>query len=116
VFGLSTEFQVECGRTTIRPLTKEFFDTWEQALQVHPNISREGSQAFIQRLQQQLQGYAACTIRLEAEPQRAREIAMEEAENGLALLRVFHPSILHPNVPSFCRPWGRQGTERAFGN
>ena len=111
VFGLFTAHTFDLGRTTVHPLGREFFDTWNQVLAEQPGPDSEALHGTVEHFRRKLQGHAACTMTLQAEPQRAFEIALEEAENTLAILRVFLPSSLHPGVPSYCRPFGREGAE-----
>ena len=111
IFGIHTECSFVLGKTTIHPITRHFFDMWEQALVANQQIHTEGIMSRVSDFRRQLQGGAACTIKLQAELRRAQEIALEEAENTLSLLRIYLPSNFHPSIPSYCRPFGREGIE-----
>lgn len=114
IFGIATEFSFDLGRTKVYQMQKQFFDTWEASFVVNPSLDRANYQPRIDGFRRRFQGWAACTMQIEAEPKRAYEIAMEEAENALALLRVCLPTNLHPSVPSFCRPVGKEGIEKGL--
>ncbi len=110
IFGLNSDFDFDLGRTQVHPFRAAFFETWETSLRRRDRLDG-ASQAHINEVRRKLQGSVACTMKIEAEPIRAREIALEEAESACAILRVFLPSILHPLVPSYCRPMVREELE-----
>jgi len=112
IFGVATEFSFDLGRTKVYNMQKQFFDTWEASFASHTRPNRADFQPRIDDFRHRLQGWAACTMHIEAEPTRAKEIVLEETENALALLRVCLPSNLHPSVPSYCRPTGREKIEK----
>ena len=51
---------------------------------------------------------------LEAEPTYAREIALAEAETSLALLRVYHPAHLMPEMTAYCTLHGYEHLKSVF--
>ncbi|MBL8087467.1 MAG: hypothetical protein JNM85_05260 [Chthonomonas sp.] len=106
VHGLTTDFDFELGRVEVHPFRPQFFETWEGQLKLK-GVWDEQSQALVAHYRTRLQGHASCTIKLLAEPMRAKEIALAETENALAILRTFQPCILHPLIPSHIRPLGR---------
>jgi len=107
VHGLASDFDIEVGRVEIHPFRPAFFETWEGQLK-QINCWDSKSQAIVNHAKTEFQGHAACTMKVVAEPTRAREIAFAEAENALAILRALQPCIMHPQIPSFIRPWGRE--------
>ncbi len=105
---LHIQEEVSIGRITLRTITREMIDGWQQdAISRNPE-NKDKYQAFFGRERKELQGLAAATIKVYAEPHRAREIAFEEAEKAIALLRIFHPGNIAPEVRSY---WAVLGTE-----
>lgn len=111
VFGLSTQGSFPCGKITIYPLNSDFFDQWKQGLSNHPKLDTSQMREVVQGFRKTLQGYAACITKTEAERKRAHEIAMEETENALSLIRLFTPASMSASNISFCRPFGKQSLE-----
>jgi hypothetical protein len=107
IHGLITDFSLKLGRIELHSISPAFFETWESKLK-HLNQWNESTEAIVKHTMQAYQGYAASTIRIVAEPIRARELAFEETENAMAILRTFQPCIMHPRIPSFIRPRGRE--------
>ncbi len=114
VHGLTTEFIFKLGRVSIRPLNSDFFDQWQQVIPQYPVEQQDSMRDRLLRFRKKFQGFASCLMLVEAEPIKAREIALEEAENVTALLRVLHPSIAHPLTPSYIRPIGKEYTPQEF--
>lgn len=107
VRGLASEYQFELGPVTITPITESFFATWEAGLRTRKAWD-DKSEAMVHKCRSEFRGHAACTLYVTAEPNRAREIALNMAEDALAILRLVQPAILHPHVSSHIRPWGRE--------
>ncbi len=61
-----------------------------------------------------MQGFAAATIKLFAEPRRASEIAFEEADRVVSLLRFFSPATHIPEVFSYCTLQGKSTSKRWY--
>ncbi|RYG18643.1 hypothetical protein EON82_22370, partial [bacterium] len=110
-YGVFSQYDFELGRTTIHPFKAAFFEKWESVVRARGGWEDERTQAFVRMVRSKLQGHMACTMKVVAEPVRAREIAVEEAENALTMLRLFLPSIAHPLVPSYCRARGLEEVE-----
>jgi hypothetical protein len=107
---IQSDFRV--GRITLRTIGSALFDRWleEANRQVTPHDS-EKIQELVRRERKKLQGLAAATIVINAEPERAREIAFEEAEDALALLRFFSPANHHPEHVAYCTVLGKENCE-----
>lgn len=105
--GLTTEFDFDLGRIEIHPFRPAFFETWEASLRKLDRWDQKSSQ-IVDFARGEFQGHAAGTIRVVAERIRAREIAFQEVEAALAILRVLQPCIMHPLLPSHIRPIGRE--------
>lgn len=112
---LYVESEVVIGRITLKTISKDILDNYHSAAidQIQKDghaIDTELQQHFrIER--QELQGLAAATIKLHAEPIRAREIAVEEAQNSLAILRLYSLANLEPELICHCTLLGREKIE-----
>jgi hypothetical protein len=62
----------------------------------------------MERRRRKFQGLATATMKIEAEPDRAYEIAYEETDKSVSLLRFFSPAMLDPAKTSYSAPLGRQ--------
>ena len=60
------------------------------------------------------QGYAAATLKITAEKDRAKELLIEETNISLSFLRLFTYSVLNPRVKSICGIWGSAHIDKAF--
>lgn len=110
---LSIQSDITIGRVTLKTVTKEMLDPWFSA--VAANAAPHNTAAQIeQRLSEwrdEMQGFAAATIKLFAEPHRASEIAFEEADRAVSLLRFFSPASHIPEVISYCTLRGKEHLE-----
>ncbi len=115
IFDLSTTFQFPCANTTITQLDSLFFDQWEKDIHLYPNVDPDARRRLIQSYRKDLQGCAACMIKIQAEARRACEIALEETESALDLLRFFaSKSTMNINLPSFLRPVGYHNIDKSL--
>jgi hypothetical protein len=109
---LQIQSEISVGKITFKMVTREMLDTWQA--RVPPPSSPEEEAAMNQHFEQErheLQGYAAATIKLLAEPQKASDIAFEEAENAISLLRFFSPANFSPRRVSYCTLSGKEHLE-----
>lgn len=114
---LYVETDIVLGRVVLKTITKEMIDAYHSA--TIEQIVRDGNQVGPELEQHfrterlELQGLAAATIKVQAEPMRAAEIAIEEAENALAILRLYSLANLEPELISYCTLLGRERVEEA---
>jgi hypothetical protein len=67
---------------------------------------------YLARQRADLQGLAAATAKVNAEPKRAYEVALRESERALAALRVYQvAATTTPEVTSYCALLGRENVE-----
>lgn len=67
---------------------------------------------YLARQRANLQGLAAATAKVTAEPQRAYEVVLRESERAVAALRVYHvAATTTPEVTSYCALLGRENVE-----
>lgn len=107
----STHVQSEFrfGKMTIKTITREMLDRWEAEFRdKHPDMPLESDEFFL-RWRKEVLGLAAATIELKAEPKRAYEVALLEAQKTLDLLRCLSPQNVFPFVVSYSVPLGHDG-------
>jgi hypothetical protein len=104
----SLEQPLKIGRVTLRPLTKETFDGWRGKIRSRSARDLAAIDLSFDLEQKDLQGFAASTIKCVAEPERALEMATEESERALAMLRLFSPANLSPSSVSHCTLLGKE--------
>jgi len=98
------------GRVNFRAITKRIVDDYEA--RINEKITKpkalDAAKQFIDRMRREIQGLAAATIEVEAEPRRAYEIAEEESEKAMNVLRFFSPANFHPGKTCYSAPWCKQ--------
>ena len=116
VGALQIERELAFANIVLKVLTAERFDEWHaEALQRKER--REYSEAewtakvddWITRHRKAYQGFTAATVTVDAELDRAVEIAYAEADDALAMLRVFDGANLEPRIVSGCVALGTHG-------
>lgn len=98
------------GKVTLRAITKDMIDEWEAsklAKVTEPEEIESVRKGFEQH-RKDIQGLATATIKVEAEPYRAYEIAFEEVDRAMSVLRFISPANTHPAKISYSAPFGRQ--------
>ncbi len=110
---LYIQSEVLIGRIVLKPMTKDLFDYWRAEAEMAKPKAIGDTRKLFDREQKRLQGLAAATIKVHAEPQRAFEIALEETERSIGALRFFSPSNFHPEVISYCAILGKENLESA---
>ncbi len=108
VYELGLESPRRIGNVELRPIEAEQIEAWmRQLVEQRPDFANNVHYVR-ERWSKRMQGRASSLFTVEAEPRRARELAMTETERSLAALRLFSPGNLHPTARSLCVPWGRQ--------
>jgi hypothetical protein len=116
VSHLSVESELPFGNVVFRTITKEMMDRWEEDMQG----AKEGHDAayaakldmYLARKRADLQGLAAATAKVYAEPRRAYEVALRESERAVAALRIYQvAATTTPEVTSYCALLGRENVE-----
>lgn len=98
------------GKITFRAITKAMIDEWEASSLSRADTPEEmeSVRIGIERRRVKIQGLATATIKVEAERQRAYEIAFQEADRTISILRLLSPANIHPAKISYSAPIGRQ--------
>lgn len=116
VSHLSVESDLSFGNVVFRTITEDLMDKMVEDVQG----AKEGRDATyaaqfdmrITRERAELQGLAAATVEVRAEPVRAYEVALRESERAVAALRVYQVSATTtPEVTSYCTLLGRENVE-----
>lgn len=108
---LLIQSEIKLGNIIFKTISRELIDSWSTAWKSNnPEHGDKVDQLFDEK-REKLQGYAAATIKLSAEPERAYEIAQEEAERAISLLRVFSAACFSPSGVSYCTMIGRENIE-----
>lgn len=100
--------EIKIGRVTLKSITKELLNEWLDREGIDEERKEKMKKEFLNEYQEKLQGLAAATLILHAEPRRANEIAVEEAEKAASILRVFSPGVFHPKITSCCTLMGTE--------
>ena len=98
------------GKITFKAITKSMVDDWENRTlsKVKEQKEIDSIKIYFERICKEIQGFATATIRVEAEPIRAYEIAFEETERSMSALRFFSPANFSPTKICYCASWGKQ--------
>ena len=116
VSHLSVESDLPFGNVVFRTITEEMMNRLAEDLQ-RAKEGRDGECAaqvdcYAHRQRTELQGLAAATIKVTAEPKRAYEVALRETELAVAALSVYHVAATTiPEVTSYCAVLGKENVE-----
>jgi hypothetical protein len=108
VFRLFMETEIQIGGVVFKTIDKEMLDRLEETLKAALGGKIAKMQDVFSRERKDLQGVAAATVKLLAEPIRASEIAEEEADKAVSLLRFLHPASSSPYLRCYCTLLGKQ--------
>ncbi|MCA1636394.1 MAG: hypothetical protein LC802_22560 [Acidobacteria bacterium] len=112
VYMLHVQSPLTIGWVTLTEITRAMLDEWHGGMIAQvPEESRAVVEHHLSQERSKFQGFAAATLKMRAEPERAAEVAFEEAEQCLALLRFFAPASFNPKYTSYCVPLGREHVE-----
>jgi len=105
---LFVQSDIPIGNITIKPITRNLFDELYKHMLEGPKDHHEEIASFIEKKRKALQGSAAGVMNITAEPERAREIAVEETDRAVSLLRLFHPASMSPKINCYCTIKGHE--------
>lgn len=112
VYMLHVQSTLSIGRVTLTEITRAMIDEWHGGMLTQvPEESKAVVEHHLSQERTKFQGFAAAILKMRAEPERAAEVAFEEAEQSLALLRFFAPASFNPKYTSYCVPLGREHVE-----
>jgi len=116
VAGLSVQSPFEIGKVQIGPLPEKWFDN---LCRIADGAKADGKRkaAMVRNIREhqgRLQGSAAVIARVEAEPQRAQELAFDWAAQSLAVLRIYSPGVMSPGAISWVAPYGSHSRQEVL--
>jgi hypothetical protein len=106
ISSLRIQSPFSIGRVIFAPLTRQVIDGWQAQFTSHKPEFAESVEKLTNRWRKEMQGYAAAAVKIEAEPIRASQVAFEEAEKAVSILRFFSQANFHPRLVSSCAPLG----------
>jgi len=109
----NVQSELEIGPITIKTITREMLEAWRERVlaTVRSEDERRKTLTTLELQQQDLQGLAAGTTTVHAEPVRAVEIALERTETALIALRALAAVNLRGDRVSYCTVLGKEHTE-----
>ncbi len=107
---LYIQSEIKIGKITLKTIKKEMFERWRTVIKNANPADDDEIQAF-DKEQNKIQGLAAATMKVNAEPIRAFEIALEETEKSIGLLRFFSPANFNPEITSYLTVLGKEKME-----
>jgi len=113
---LHIEKSFTLGNVIFRPFSKGLIDGLESRTmaQAQDSQQRDLAKMFFDQKIRGFQGHAITAISLQAEPERAYEIAIEETNVALAMLRIFSPDTQEPLSYYPCAIWGSANISRGY--
>ena len=113
---LHIEKSFALGNVNFRPFSQKSIDELESRALTQAQDSPQQDlvrKLFDQKIRQ-FQGYAVATILLQAEPARAYEIAIEETNTALSMLRIFSSSTREPLSYYPAAVWGSSNISSGY--
>lgn len=113
VANLEIEVPFPLSRSELRPLSKKMIDQWEQKVITLSSVNRDAVTVLFDDLRKKYQGLAAVVTTVNAEPERAHEFAMEEAERITSVLGIFSEAVLIPDIKCVSKIKGMESIAQA---
>jgi hypothetical protein len=113
---LSVETDLRFANVIFKTISEDMLDRIEEDLQGGAGDRGEEyaaqMQYYVHRQRSELQGLAAATIQVNAEPKRAFQVALRESERAVAALSVYQvAATTMPEVTSYCAVLGKENVE-----
>ena len=109
---LQIEIPFIVGKIAFKPITKAMIDGLEKScVNDSPDNESKIKELFDKGIRK-FQGFAAATMTIEGDPERAEEIGLEEAGKSLLMLRIFSIAAFHPKITSIYNIWGSEKVDR----
>lgn len=102
VANLHLQDELQMGIVRLMPLSRGELDAWEKQMLDKASEHRDKIEKMVREKIRPMQGHVCACVSLTAEPQRAQEILLFEAERAVAILRFFSVAALHPEATSCC--------------
>jgi hypothetical protein len=110
---LQIQSQFTIGRIVFKPITRVMIDALEASwLSTGAENADKIKELFDNQIRNYM-GFAAATLTIESESNRAEEVALEETKKSLLMLRMFSAAAFHPKIISIYDIWGSEKIDRA---
>ena len=102
------------GRVRLRPFAREEVDQWrDDGLVVNPE-HRDAVIESSERMRRRFQGRAVAEFVSRADRRRALQMARQNAEESLSVLRMFAPAMFDVRLQSHCTLLGQERVQRKY--
>lgn len=98
------------GKITFKTITKEFMDNYENSKlsKLTKQEEIEKFRIYFNRNRSEMQNRAVAILKIEAERELAYELALEETERSLNVLRLYSPTNIFPKKTCYVAPMNKQ--------
>lgn len=113
---LHIEKSFSIGKITFNSFSKEAIDDLASRAvsQAQDTRQQELARMLFDKRIREFQGHAVGIFSIEAEPERAYEIAVEETNTALSMLRIFSPTSREPLSYYPCAVWGSSSIRHGY--
>ncbi len=110
IANLHLEAPFKLGNVTFRVITKNFMDEYETAIksQLTDPEGIKAMESMFERKRSEIQNRAVAIVKVEAEKDHAYDIANEETERAMSILRFFSLTNLYPTQTCYSAPIEKQ--------
>lgn len=92
---------LDIGKISLQTLDAELFDSWLYEWNAEGAEYQAANEKMFSNYRKRFQGRSAAFIEIIAEPERALEIAFQDAEQSISILRYFDPAMQDPMMLSY---------------
>lgn len=110
---LSIERSFQLGRVIFEYIPDMLFDKIERQIRAKTG-NAEGINEGVRQIRKRYQGLVYSSVTISAELQKCIEIAKEETEKALMVLRLYCPTVFVPTIPSYFAPVGKVGLPASY--
>lgn len=112
IHELFLQQSLRIGQVLLKPVSANDITDWFAPwLAKHPE-HQAGIEGSVLEWRKSMQGKAAAVFKVRAEVQRAQELAFEEVEAALSLLRIFSKGCAFARSRSYCTVLGKENVEK----
>lgn len=104
---MTIEKPFKIGNITFEYYTTDFFDQIEKHIRANVGNQTESLNEGIRAIRKRYQGVVFASISVHAETEKCIDIANQETENALMVLRFFSPTTFVPEIPSYFGMMGK---------
>lgn len=111
---LNIERDFEIGNIELKTISKSLLDVWHTTAARTAKTDKNKVDHLFEKRRRKLQGLAAGVMKIVAEAERARQIALLETEKAIALLRVLSPASRTTELNCNCVMLGSGGIKTSM--